>query len=179
MAHCKTVIYTFLTQTYSKLLILILGKTTACTVRCSSQNTSHRVWDVFCGFKLVLILPQSIQWCMQYHVILDLVIKSLDCISAPWSQQLSTCYMAVTFTILWRVWLLAQFKYKQTLVQSVIEKVGWGSSADSRFSPSQWDTSSQSNTVSHWLGPNLESVLGFCGHAERYKQVATLQRGSQ
>ena len=32
-------------------------------------------------------------------------------------------------------------------------------SADSRFAPSQWETSLQSNAVSHWLGPNLESAL--------------------
>ena len=31
--------------------------------------------------------------------------------------------------------------------------------ADSRFALSQWETSLQSNTVSHWLGANLESVL--------------------
>ena len=31
--------------------------------------------------------------------------------------------------------------------------------ADSRFDPSQWKTSLQSNVVSHWLGANLESAL--------------------
>ena len=31
--------------------------------------------------------------------------------------------------------------------------------ADSRLAPSQWDTSLQSNAVSHWLGANLETVL--------------------
>ena len=31
--------------------------------------------------------------------------------------------------------------------------------ADSGFAPSQWETSLQSNTVSHCLGANLESVL--------------------
>ena len=31
--------------------------------------------------------------------------------------------------------------------------------ADIRFSQSQWETSLQSNTVSHWLGANLESAL--------------------
>ena len=31
--------------------------------------------------------------------------------------------------------------------------------ADSRFAPSQWETSLQSDTVSHWLGANLESAL--------------------
>ena len=31
--------------------------------------------------------------------------------------------------------------------------------ADSRLAPSQWETSLQSNAVSHWLGANLESTL--------------------
>ena len=34
--------------------------------------------------------------------------------------------------------------------------------ADSRFTPSQWETSLQSNAVSHWLGANLVSALGGC-----------------
>ena len=33
------------------------------------------------------------------------------------------------------------------------------SRADSRFVPSQWETSLQSNAVSHWPGANLESAL--------------------
>ena len=35
----------------------------------------------------------------------------------------------------------------------------WYIRADSRFAPSQWETSLQSNAVSHWLGANLESAL--------------------
>ena len=31
--------------------------------------------------------------------------------------------------------------------------------ADSRLAPNQWETSLQSNAVSHWLGANLESAL--------------------
>ena len=34
--------------------------------------------------------------------------------------------------------------------------------ADSRLGPSQWEMSLQSNTVSHWLGANLESALLSC-----------------
>ena len=34
---------------------------------------------------------------------------------------------------------------------------------DSRFAPSQWETSLQSNAVSHWLGANQESaLLSYC-----------------
>ena len=35
-----------------------------------------------------------------------------------------------------------------------------GIRADSRLAPNQWETSLQSNAVSHWLGTNLESALG-------------------
>ena len=35
----------------------------------------------------------------------------------------------------------------------------YSSPADSRLAPSQWQTSLQSNAVSHWLGANLESSL--------------------
>ena len=34
-------------------------------------------------------------------------------------------------------------------------------SADSRLTPSQWETSLQSNTASHWLDANLESALKY------------------
>ena len=36
--------------------------------------------------------------------------------------------------------------------------------ADSGFAPSQWEMSLQSNTVSHWLGTNLESALRYTPH---------------
>ena len=36
--------------------------------------------------------------------------------------------------------------------------------ADPRLAPSQWETSLQSNAVSHWLGANLESALAFSPH---------------
>ena len=34
--------------------------------------------------------------------------------------------------------------------------------ADTRVGPSQWETSLQSNTVSHWLGASLESAMILC-----------------
>ena len=39
--------------------------------------------------------------------------------------------------------------------------------ADFRLAPSQWETSLQSNAVSHWLGANLESALWYivCSNA--------------
>ena len=37
-----------------------------------------------------------------------------------------------------------------------------------RFAPSQWETSLQSNAVSHWLGVNLESALSIPEHTFSY-----------
>ena len=46
--------------------------------------------------------------------------------------------------------------------------------ADSRLASSQWETSLQSNGVSHWLGANLESalknILYIAMHTVRLKQ---------
>ena len=38
------------------------------------------------------------------------------------------------------------------------ENVAWLHRADSRFAPSQWETSLQGNAISHWLGTNRESI---------------------
>ena len=41
--------------------------------------------------------------------------------------------------------------------------------ADSRFAASQWEISLQSNTISHWLGANLQSALcNGCSHSVVY-----------
>ena len=39
-------------------------------------------------------------------------------------------------------------------------------SADSSLAPSQWETSLQSNAVSHWLGANLESAPQYKSRME-------------
>ena len=43
--------------------------------------------------------------------------------------------------------------------------------ADSRFASSKWETSLQSNTVSHWLGANL--ILGLHPANERRRYIVT------
>ena len=49
--------------------------------------------------------------------------------------------------------------------------------ADSRLAPSQWETSLQSNAVSHWLGANLESALPY-GHVKSHLELKTETHGS-
>ena len=44
-------------------------------------------------------------------------------------------------------------------VKLMITKPPQSINHDSRLAPSQWETSLQSNAVSHWLGANLESIL--------------------
>ena len=46
--------------------------------------------------------------------------------------------------------------------------------ADSRFAPSQWEKSSQSNTVSHWLGADLESALSETWWRHDMEMITTL-----
>ena len=48
--------------------------------------------------------------------------------------------------------------------------------ADSRLAPSQWETSLQSNAVSHWLGANLESALWVWPVPAR--TVVTVKKGT-
>ena len=44
--------------------------------------------------------------------------------------------------------------------------------ADYRLAPSQWETSLQSNTVSHWLGANLETALILLtGYLQMYSKL--------
>ena len=47
--------------------------------------------------------------------------------------------------------------------------------ADCRLAPSQWETSLQSNTVSNWLGANLESALQYYDPAYQCINFSRLQ----
>ena len=50
--------------------------------------------------------------------------------------------------------------YKGTIIVFISARIlYYKNRADSRLTPSQWETSLQSNTVSHWLGTNIESAL--------------------
>ena len=56
--------------------------------------------------------------------------------------------------LLWiKLWFICYFGHCVDVHDIMLYK------ADSRFAPSQWETSLQSNAVSHWLGANLESAL--------------------
>ena len=47
-------------------------------------------WDMGCLLWIktyIHILPLSLQWCVQYHVILDHVIMALDCIDLKYSRS--------------------------------------------------------------------------------------------
>ena len=50
---------------------------------------------------------------------------------------------------------------KENITYVKCSLIGWHFRADFRLAPSQWETSLQSNAVSHWLGANLETALHF------------------
>ena len=52
-----------------------------------------------------------------------------------------------------------QLRPNWPLVELLLQTPNNITGADSRFAPSQWETSLQSNDVSDWLGANLESAL--------------------
>ena len=51
--------------------------------------------------------------------------------------------------------------------------------ADSRLTPSQWETSLQSNAVSHWLGAKLESVLLCHKNLKTWRPCKCQQKSSK
>ena len=57
------------------------------------------------------------------------------------------------------MYLVNKYKWSWYRSSSYKHKTHYISRADSRFTPSQWETSLQSNAVSHWLGANLLSAL--------------------
>ena len=78
--------------------------------------------------------------------------------SDKWFLQ-STCPMdkCIRFEISKRDIRYRYLNFNMTLPTDVLVM----SRADSRFAPSQWETSLQSKAVSHWLGANLESASRF------------------
>ena len=59
----------------------------------------------------------------------------------------------------WRRKGVSSFRPVYTYASLNLTIIGSDNRADSRLAPSQWEMSLQSNAVSHWLGPNLESAL--------------------
>ena len=71
------------------------------------------------------------------------------------------CLVWLCFVLLWLYYQFIVDSYDRLIH---IFRVAFGTGviicrADSRFGPSQWETSLQSNAVSHWLGANQESAL--------------------
>ena len=67
-------------------------------------------------------------------------------------------------SVMANVWRLWGFK-RRSVFHISYSSAACDTRADSKFSASQWETSLESNAVSHWLGANLESVIPWqaCG----------------
>ena len=107
------------------------------------------------------------QWYVKYHVILDHVIMAPDCTLMINGETMTWLYLQTnTAAFKWRFCVVVISSATST--NDAIEHP-WQPSggthkifkADSRLTPSQWETSLQSNAVSHWLGANLGSALPF------------------
>ena len=83
------------------------------------------------------------------HYMCTIVIASVKC----------TCIIACLETI------------DKTAAQTPLHVHNIG--AESRFAPSQWETSLQCNAVSHWLDANLESYLCLRPANERRRYIVT------
>ena len=55
--------------------------------------------------------------------------------------------------------IITHVRFAWRLKRGIFTAWVWYVRADCRLAPSQWETSLQSNAVSHWLGANLESIL--------------------
>ena len=62
----------------------------------------------------------------------------------------------------WSSWGIMMYERIQVKWRPMESEITFILRADSRSAPSQWDTSSLSNAVSHWLGANPESYLILC-----------------
>ena len=62
--------------------------------------------------------------------------------------DINTCSLAQT-----------QMKYTTDWTMQILSSLSWGPSQYPGLAPSQWETPLQSNSISHWLGTNLESAL--------------------
>ena len=82
-------------------------------------------------------------------------------VDSPWQTfPLTTCNHS---DIKWHL--------RSLVTRLLVQKLSW---ADSMLAPSQWETSLQSNTVSHWLGANLESaLLTIIKHLSSIQQIIT------
>ena len=108
----------------------------------------NEVGGGYTGFTLFLLV-----WCQAFERIVELAVIC-DVMALVWLTSMQSQYIAVfqgtrirySTVCLQRgdVWnVLVHYKYR----------------TGARFAPSQWKTSLQSNTVSHWLSANLESAL--------------------
>ena len=82
--------------------------------------------------------------------------------SKIWNKKSTVCTQENVFdNVKWRPFCLGpRVVRRMGRAEADVDKIkdgGWQCKADSWIAPSQWETSLQSNAVSHWLGANLES----------------------
>ena len=71
-----------------------------------------------------------------------------------------------------------RFLYKLHEVRLCFSHILHNNRTNSGLTPSQWETSLQSNAVSHWLGTNLESALQQQDSGSPLSYARTANRGN-
>ena len=74
-----------------------------------------------------------------------------------------TEYNKIKIALLWVIWLMADSRFAPSQWETSLLFM-----ADSRFAPRQWETSLQSNAVCHWLGTSLKSGLWLCTQGKEW-----------
>ena len=143
-------------ETFSAILAICAGNPPV-TGEFPAQMPVTRSFDVFFDLRLTKRLSkQSRGWWFKtpsrfhFQVVTFLVLSSLASVYAL--GILATAGLGVVFEI---VHPFRYVSFESTEPKCYIFRT------DSRFAPSQWEMSLQSNAVSHWLGANLKSALIF------------------
>ena len=63
---------------------------------------------------LIYTLPQSLQWCMQYHVILDCIITAPDCMHY---------YASMSYNVIRTCWAVIYFDMLLCMIESIVHIV--------------------------------------------------------
>ena len=109
--------------------------------------------------RLICIIFQH-YWFTPIDICAVLKIHKLHCAATPGTLWLDDLLQINGISSAWKISVkhLQQMLYV-ALTRCINRKSGF--MADSRLAPSQWETSSQSNAISHWLGTSLESALSY------------------
>ena len=126
------------------------------------ERNGHKIhWRI--NFQLILVIDG---WSISCKIVLKWMpvdptgVKSTLVQVMAWCRQATSHYLSQCwprslspYGIIWPQWV--------NWLGPIQRDIAYCIRADSRFAPSQWETASLFNDISHWLGANLESALSL------------------